>query len=126
MILQEDVMPKAQGKALERVPERRRFRRYAVSFPCLVKTLSKRKGQSSLELETETRDMSKGGFFFVVPAGRKLPDKIECLVRLPIKTPAGKTVAIRCRGKVVRTTHQDSGSLGVAASIEQFEFTHLA
>ena len=110
---------------MEQILERRRFRRYAVSFPCMVKPLRRGKSQSRFELETETRDMSRGGFFFVAPAERKLPSRIECLVRLPIKTPGGQAVAIRCRGKVVRMIAQESGSIGVAASIEQFEFMHL-
>jgi hypothetical protein len=116
----------ARGSNSERLLERRQFRRYAVSFPCTVKSQPRGKRQSSFELETETMDMSRGGFFFLAPLGEQnLPSKIECLVRLPIKTPGGQAVAIQCRGKVVRMTAEESGRIGVAASIEQFEFMHL-
>jgi hypothetical protein len=61
----------------------------------------------------------------VVPAEPKFTTEIECQIRLPIKTLVGKTVAIRCRGKVVRMVPQESGSIGVAATIEHFAFRDL-
>ncbi len=110
--------------------DQRRFHRYGVNFPCTVRPVRKRKGSkphvlTATAIEAETKDVSTGGFYFEVSADWKVGTEIECTIRLPVKAFGGQPVAIRCRGKIARVTKKDPGSIGVGATIEQFEFQHL-
>ena len=110
--------------------DQRRFHRYGVNFPCTVRPVHKRKGSKSpVEtapvIEAETKDVSTGGLYFEASADWKVGTEIECMLRLPVKAFGGQPVAIRCRGKISRVTKKDSGSIGVGATIEHFEFQHL-
>ena len=110
--------------------DQRRFHRYGVNFPCTVRTVHKRKGSKSpvetaTAIEAETKDVSTGGLYFEASSDWKVGTEIECMLRLPVKAFGGQPVAIRCRGKICRVTKKDPGSIGVGATIEQFEFQHL-
>ncbi|MCZ6753221.1 MAG: PilZ domain-containing protein [Acidobacteria bacterium] len=112
--------------------DQRRFHRYGVNFPCTVRPVRKRKRKGSKSpveispaIEAETKDMSTGGLYFEASADWKVGTEIECLLHLPVKAFGGRPVAIRCRGKITRVTQKTPGSIGVGATIEQFEFQHL-
>ena len=105
--------------------EQRRFRRYALSFPCLIHPKEKRKKSSELGIKVETRDISKGGLYFVASADLKVGTEIHCTLELPLQIFGGRNVGIRCRGKIVRLVPQPEGRIGVGASIESFQFVDV-
>ncbi|MBI2818099.1 MAG: PilZ domain-containing protein [Acidobacteria bacterium] len=104
--------------------DQRRFRRYAVSFPCLVRP-GTRKATLESEIEAETRDVSSGGLFFVGSADWELGTEIACELNLPVKACPGSPVGIQCRGQVVRVVPQEDGRLGVGIIIRHYKFFHL-
>ena len=69
--------------------------------------------------------MSSGGFFLVTSEEWKLGAEIECELQLPMKAFGGRPVGIRCRGKVARIVPQESGRIGIGATIDQYEFFHI-
>lgn len=105
--------------------DQRRFRRYAVSFPCVVKPRKKRKSTEIPELRAETQDVSSGGIFFVASADWQIGTEIECELRLPVKALGGRPIGILCRGKVARIVKADDNRVGVGATIDHYEFFHI-
>jgi hypothetical protein len=105
--------------------DQRRFRRYAVNFPCVVKPRKKRKAVEGAELEAETQDVSSGGLFFLATSNWEIGTEIECELRLPVKAFGGRPIGILCRGKVARIVSKDGDRVGVGATIEHYEFFHV-
>ncbi len=108
--------------------DQRNFHRYGVNFPCTVRRVRKRKApKAHVEpaVQTATKDVSTGGLYFETSADWKVGTDIECMLHLPTKVFRRHPVAIRCRGKIARVTQKAPGSIGVGATIEQFEFPHL-
>jgi hypothetical protein len=73
----------------------------------------------------ETRDVSSGGVFFELPSSLTVGSPVEFLMTLPEPITKGSPVRIRCIGKVVRVEKNApaaAGNLGVAATIERYEF----
>ena len=105
--------------------EQRRFRRYAMNFPCLVKPRGARLPAVLPELQAETKDVSSGGLFFVGAANWEVGTAIECELHLPLRAFSGRQVAIRCRGRVARLVPQQDGSVGIGATIENYDFSRL-
>ena len=64
----------------------------------------------------ESQDVSASGVYFYLPQGLKVGLKVEIAMALP------NDVTMRCQGRVLRSGADDSGKLGVAASIERSEF----
>ncbi len=112
-------------RAKAKAEEQRRFRRYAVNFPCLVKPRGAREAAVLPELQSETYDVSRGGLFFVASADWKVGTAIECELRLPVNASAGRPVGIRCGGTIARVVPQEEGRVGVGATIKHYEFFHL-
>jgi hypothetical protein len=110
--------------AVGKGPERRRFRRYAVHFRCLVKPKLRSK-QARVEIASETKDVSKGGLYFASSADWKIGTAVECVIELPLQLFEGRKVAIRCTGKVVRQVHEAGGQIGVGTTIDNFRFIQL-
>ena len=77
------------------------------------------------ELQAETKDVSTGGLFFVGAANWEVGTAIECELRLPLRAFSGRQVAIRCRGRVARLVPQQDGSVGIGATIENYDFSRL-
>ena len=105
--------------------DQRRFRRYAVNFPCVVKPRKRRKSTEASELHAETQDVSSGGIFFVASAEWQIGTEIECELRLPVKAFGGRPIGILCRGKVARIVKADDNRVGVGATIDHYEFFHV-
>jgi c-di-GMP-binding flagellar brake protein YcgR len=106
--------------------EQRRYRRYNVSFPCMVKPRRTRKTTIETELTAQTVDISSGGMFLYAAAEWGVGTEIECELRLPVKAFAGRLVGIRCRGKIARVVEQQQeGRIGFGATIDHYEFLHL-
>jgi len=105
--------------------DQRRFRRYAVNFPCVVKPHGAHGEDTSQQYYGETKDVSSCGLFFVASADWKVGAEIDCELLLPLKAFAGRSIVIRCRGKVARVVRQEGGRVGVGATIESYKFLHL-
>ena len=106
--------------------DQRRFRRYSVNLPCTVKPKKARRGADRAALYTKTLDVSQGGLFFTAKADFKIGTRIECTLRLPIKSSRNTPVTIHCRGEIVRVVPLDSGAIGVGATIKSFKFSNPA
>ncbi len=99
--------------------EHRKHRRYNLSLPVRVRV----KAQPSLELPATTRDISSAGIYLMMSQDMQPGSGLEFEITLPGEVSGGKTVRIRCRGKIVRVNRQKGeDKVGVAARIERFEF----
>ena len=114
-------MPQVSGSR-----DQRRFQRYSVNFPCAVKTKRVRRGSEPPVLQTETLDVSAGGLFFTAKADFEIGTKIECTLRLPIKSTRNNPVTIHCRGEIVRVVSLPAGAIGVGATIHSVKFANPA
>jgi hypothetical protein len=102
--------------------EQRHFRRYALRFPCAVSLARKRKRAPDLPTRVETKNVSKGGLYFISSEEWKVGTLIECVIELPLQIFGARNVAIRSRGKIVRLDAETEGGTGVGATIESFQF----
>lgn len=105
--------------------EQRRFRRYAVQFPCVISPKERRKKAATSGIRVETKDVSKGGLYFVASADWKVGTAIKCVIELPLQVFGGQRTAIRCRGKIVRLVPETEGQIGIGVTIETFQFVRL-
>ena len=65
-----------------------------------------------------------GGVYFEFASSLEVGTPLEFVLTLPEQITKGNAVRIRCMGKVVRvdTGKSEEGSLGIAATIERYEF----
>ena len=105
--------------------ERRRSHRYGVQFPCFVSIKEGRKKAPTPAIEVETKNVGKGGLYFVANVDWKVGTAIECVIELPLEVFGGQRRAIRCRGKIVRLVPEAEERIGVGATIETFQFIQL-
>ena len=102
--------------------ESRRNRRYDMSLPVVVQA----KGRSATPVETSTRDVSAGGLYFTFAEPLEPGSELECEVLLPAAFGYKEAVRVRCRGKVVRVERPEkAGRIGVAGTIERYEFVKV-
>jgi len=101
--------------------ERREARRFTMSLPLRVLGGS----HSNPEIETETRDVSYRGLYFIAESVFEAGKPINFVITLP-ENVTGGDVQIRCQGEVVRVEPGVNGRLGVAAKIEHYEFVPTA
>jgi hypothetical protein len=97
--------------------ERREARRFTMSLPLRVFAGPRH----SHEIDTETRDVSYRGLYFVSESDFEAGKPINFVITLPEQVTGGD-VKIRCQGEVVRVEPGANGRLGVAAKIEHYEF----
>ena len=114
-----------EGRILGATAEQRRFRRYAVQFPCVISPKERSKKAAKSGIRVETKDVSKGGLYFVASADWKVGTVIECVIELPLQVFGGQRTAIRCRGKIARLVPETEGRIGVGATIDTFQFVQL-
>ena len=101
--------------------QKRGHRRYNLCLP--VRVRSKRGEESAFE--AVTRDVSGKGIYFTLSEGMEIESELELELTLPPQLTGGKNTRIRCRGKLVRVEQRSGkGPLGVAATIEEYEFIH--
>ena len=70
----------------------------------------------------KTRDVSSGGVYFEVDEAPQPGSKLEFVITLPTEITLTGPVQIRCIGKVIRVDHGSGGQVGVAATIDRYEF----
>ena len=83
-----------------------------------------RPGEAVAERSTvHTRDISSSGVFFHFGSPLEVGTSLEFVLTLPEETTRGIPVQLKCMGKVVRVDRSgEAGSVGIAATIERYEF----
>ncbi len=105
--------------------EKRRAKRFPMRLPVAVKVEQPPNDKQVVE----TRDVSSSGVYFAFGGPLAVGTSLEFLLTLPEPITKGSPVRIRCVGKVVRVEKSpagDSGQVGVAATIERYEFVREA
>ena len=73
-------------------------------------------------IDTATRDISARGIYFSLNGDFELGTELECEITLPPELCHGNSMQVKCRGRIVRVERNDEDSIGVAATIEDYEF----
>ncbi len=99
--------------------DKRRARRFPITLPMLVKA-DEAEGQQ----EVQTYNVSSSGVYFEFASPLDVRTALEFVLMLPAQITKGNVVRVKCVGKVVRVDQGKSGKgfLGVAATIERYEF----
>jgi len=74
------------------------------------------------EAATESREVSSRGLYFHLPKGLKSGSPVEIVMTLPHELTQAGPVRVRCLGRVLRSSPESGGDVGVAAAIERYEF----
>lgn len=74
------------------------------------------------EAATESREVSSRGLYFHLPKGLKSGSPVEIVMTLPHELTQAGPVRVRCLGRILRSSSEYSGEVGVAAAIERYEF----
>ena len=98
--------------------DRRNNQRFQLKLPLIVRW----SGEAPSSVLTESKDVSSRGVFFFLPSTVEAGAPIEIVMTLPNEITMAGPVRVRCLGKVHRTEKQDTGRLGVVATIERYEF----
>lgn len=102
-----------------KVSEKRRARRFPMMLPAVVKI----EEASEKPASVRTRDISSSGVFFHFSSELDVGTTLEFMLTLPDEITRGNPVRIKCMGKVVRVERaREAGHVGVAATIERYEF----
>lgn len=81
-----------------------------------------RSSRGDLNKIGETRNVSSNGVYFVVDNPVELGALLEFIITLPEEVNLSGSVRILCKGKVTRVETQEESLVGVAATIERYEF----
>jgi hypothetical protein len=99
--------------------ERRSSRRFLMRLPLMVRWTD----ESVVgEANTESREVSSRGLYFHLPKGLKSGSPVEIVMTLPHELTQAGPVRVRCLGRVLRSSPQETGQVAVAAAIERYEF----
>ncbi len=100
--------------------DKRRAQRFPMTLPVAIK-LNEINGDTSVK----TRDISSSGVYLEFSTPMDVGSSLEFILTLPAEITKGQAVKVRCKGKVVRVDHPqtpEAASVGVAATIERYEF----
>ncbi len=103
------------------VNDKRRAQRFPMALPVKLKV----EELDGAEFEAiQTRDVSSGGIYFEYESHLEVGTSLEFVLTLPGEITKGSSVRIRCMGKVVRVdkTSEQGDHVGIAATIERYEF----
>jgi|SRR5215469_11802491 len=112
-------MPSSQTQKENK--ERRSARRFQLTLPVAVRTVSSRQDES---LGGRTRDISAHGLYFTVDWEFNLGSEVDLELTLPAELTQGTELLIRARCRVVRAEKKrDKGTdrIGVAAIIQRYD-----
>ena len=100
--------------------DKRRARRFPMTLPVALRV----EEIAGHEKAVHTRNVSSSGVYFEFASPISVGTQLEFVLTLPEQITKGSAVRIKCVGKVVRVDRgrSDSDSLGVAATIERYEF----
>lgn len=105
--------------------EQRKHRRYNLAFP--VRVQSKSRDTAAPPIETSTKDISAHGIYLVLSEGLEMGSELDLEITLPAELAGGKSVKLRCHGKVTRLEPRNAeGKIGVGAVIQDYEFFYEA
>lgn len=99
--------------------ERRSSRRFLMRLPLTVRWTDE---AVVGEAATESREVSSRGLYFHLPKGLKKDSAVEIVMTLPHELTQAGPVRVRCLGRILRSSPEYSGEVGVAAAIERYEF----
>ena len=104
------------------VSDKRRAQRFPMTLPVDLKQVEEA-GDGGSEI-VQTRDVSSGGVYFEYESHLEVGTSLEFVLTLPGEITKGSSVRIRCMGKVVRvdSTSEQGDRVGIAATIERYEF----
>ena len=79
---------------------------------------------SGEETTVKTKDISSSGVYLEFSTPIDVGSSLDFVLTLPGEITQGKSVRVRCKGKVVRVDRAatEGNSIGVAATIERYEF----
>src|SRR6266576_2445967 len=100
--------------------DKRRAQRFPMTLPVAIK-LTETNGDTSVK----TKDISSSGVYLEFSTPMEVGSSLEFILTLPAEITKGQAVKVRCKGKVVRVDRPDtseSAGVGVAATIERYEF----
>lgn len=104
------------------VMDTRKYRRFAVQVPCMVRPARRTHRSRQSPIAAETKDISKGGICFVVDEGWRVGTIIHCVLKLRLDPFSIEPVEIQCRGRIVRVTGQERGRYEIGATIEHYTY----
>ncbi len=97
---------------------KRRAQRFPMALPVAV-----RLRENGREATVKTKDISSSGVYLEFSAPMDVGSSLEFVLTLPREITRGKSVRVKCKGKVVRVDQVSEGSaVGVAATIDRYEF----
>jgi hypothetical protein len=100
-------------------PERRTAQRFRIKLPMTVRWTS---GAAVGEAQTESKDVSSRGVYFLLPKNVTHGSPVEIILTLPHEITLAGPVRVRCLGRVHRTEDDSSGGSGIVAEIQRYEF----
>ena len=102
------------------VTDKRRGQRFAMAIPAAVKLDE----LGINEADIKTKDISSGGVYFEFVAPIDVGSSLQFVLTLPREITQDKSVRVKCKGKVVRVdrTGVEGSAVGIAATIERYEF----
>jgi PilZ domain len=106
-----------QGPISNDPPDRRAMRRFSMKLPASVRV----PGIPS-PFATETVNVSARGIFFYLDRWMKEGSQVEVTMNFPSQVTLTDPLRVRFLAKVVRVEPQDGNRMGVAATIEEYEF----
>jgi hypothetical protein len=91
-----------------------------MTLPVMIK-MEEHEGRAQA---VQTHNVSSSGVYFEFASPLDVGTALEFVLTLPEQITKGSAVRIKCVGKVVRVDQgkSEQGSLGVAATIERYEF----
>ena len=99
--------------------ERRTAQRFRIKLPMTVRWTN---GTAVGEANTESKDVSSRGVYFMLPKEVKQGSPVEIVLTLPHEITLAGPVRVRCLGRIQRSEEEQDGATGVVAEIERYEF----
>jgi len=101
--------------------EKRRARRFELALPVTLMSA----GEKESPLTVQSRDISSNGILLECDEELRLGTTLELMVTLPKEITQAAPVRLRCLGRVVRVDRKPQKRIGVAVTIDRYEFMRL-
>lgn len=100
------------------VKDQRRSQRFQLTLPLTLI----RGTRGEIHTVGETRNLSSNGVYFVINEPIELGSILEFIVTMPKEISLTGPVRLLCKGKVTRVEQREQDTVGVASTIERYEF----
>ena len=100
------------------VKEQRRSQRFQLALPMILVHGS----HGEVRRTGETLNVSSTGVYFLVGDRVEPGTLLKFIITLPEEISIAGSVRLLCKGKVTRVEPHDGATMGVAATIERYEF----